>query len=52
MTVLRRDPRPGFDGRPVVSSDRERAGSVVRVHGEADGWPEHVVVALGDGDQV
>ena len=47
--MLRRDPRPGFEGRPVVTSDGEQAGTVVRVHGDAHGWPEHVVVALGDG---
>ena len=47
--MLRRDPRPEFDGRPVICSDGERAGTVARVHGEFRGWPEQVVIEL-EGD--
>ena len=47
--MFRRAPRPEFDGRPVIGSDGEQAGLVARVHGDAGGWPEHVIVAVDGG---
>ena len=43
--MLRRERGSDFDRCPVVCSDGERAGTVLRVHGVVDGWPQHVVIA-------